>query len=160
LIAKGQCRTYALLLNKERGMNKVNPLAVIVAAVVDWFAQAGWFTEFSKMYVAGLGLTPQQVEEGKAHMDMWPYIIALVANLVMALVLAKAIAWVGEWSAGGGARVGLILGLGIAFTAMATGYVFEQRPLSFILISAGYPVVGCIIMGAIVGAWKPKGVVA
>jgi len=141
-------------------MNKVNPGAVIVAAVVDWFLQAGWFTAFSKIYVAGLGLTPQQVEEGKAHMTAWPYVIALVANLVMALVIAKVIAWVGQWSAGGGARVGFILGLGIAFTAMATGYVFEQRPLSFILVSAGYPVVGCLIMGMILGAWKPKGAVA
>jgi hypothetical protein len=139
-------------------MNRVNPGAVIVAAIVDWFAQAGWFTAFSKLYVEGLGLTSQQVEEGKAHMTPWPYIIALVANLVMALVLAKVIGWVSQWSAAGGARVGFILGLGIAFAAMATANVFEQRPLSFILISAGYPVVGCIIMGAILGAWKPKGV--
>jgi hypothetical protein len=86
-------------------MNKVNPLAVLVAAIVDWFAQAGWFTAFSKIYVAGLGLTPRQVDEAKAHQDPWPYIIALVANLVMALVLAKVIGWVGEWSAAGGARV-------------------------------------------------------
>lgn len=139
-------------------MNKVNPGAVIVAAIVDWLAQAGWFTAFSKIYTDGLGLTAQQVEEGKTHMTMWPYVTALVANLVMALVLAKVIAWVGEWSAGGGARVGFVLGLGIAFTAMATANVFEQRPLSFILVSAGYPVIGCIIMGAILGAWKPKGV--
>jgi hypothetical protein len=76
----------------------------------------------------------------------------------MALVLAKVIGWVGQWSAAGGVRVGIVLGLGIAFTAMATAYVFEARPLSFILVSAGYPVVGCMIMGAIVGAWKPKGV--
>src|SRR5437764_699878 len=141
-------------------MNKVNPVAVIVAAIVDWLAQAGWFTGFSKIYVAGLGLTPEQVEADKAHATIWPYVIALLANVVMALVLAKVIAWVGEWSASGGARVGLILGLGIAFTAMATANVFEQRPLSFILVSAGYPVVGCIIMGAILGAWKPKGVAA
>jgi hypothetical protein len=141
-------------------MNKVNPLAVLVAAIVDWLAQAGWFTAFSNVYVAGLGLTPQQVDYDKAHQNGWPYVIALVANLVMALVIAKVIAWVGQWSAGGGARVGLVLGLGIAFTAMATANVFEQRPLSFILISAGYPVLGCLIMGAILGAWKPKGAVA
>ena len=141
-------------------MNKVNPWAVIVAAVVDWFAQAGWFTALSGPYTAGLGITPQQMAESKAHPDPWMYVTALVANLVMALVLAKVIGWVGQWSAAGGARVGFVLGLGIAFCAMATAYVFEQRPLSFIMVSAGYPVVGCILMGAIVGAWKPKGVVA
>jgi hypothetical protein len=141
-------------------MNKVNPLAVVVAAIVDWLAQAGWFTALSGPYTAGLGITPEQMEASKAHPDPWMYVTALVANLVMALVIAKVISWVGLWSAAGGARVGFILGLGVAFTAMATAYVFEARPLSFILVSAGYPVVGCIIMGAILGAWKPKGVVA
>jgi hypothetical protein len=141
-------------------MNKVNPGAVIVAAIVDWFAQAGWFTALSGPYTAGLGLTPDQVAASKAHPDPWMYVTALVANLVMALVIAKVISWVGQWSAGGGARVGFVLGLGVAFTAMATAYVFEARPLSFILVSAGYPVVGCVIMGAILGAWKPKGAVA
>jgi len=141
-------------------MNKVNPGAVIVAAIVDWFVQAGWFTALSGPYTAGLGITPEQMAASKAHPDPWMYVTALVANVVMALVIAKVISWVGQWSAGGGARVGFILGLGVAFTAMATAYVFEARPLSFILVSAGYPVVGCVIMGAILGAWKPKGVVA
>ena len=157
LIAKLQWRTYAFELQTEGEMNKVNPGAVIVAAVVDWFAQAGWFTAFKPTYTAGLGLTPQQVAESEAHPDPWMYVTALVANLVMALVIAKVIGWVGQWSAAGGARVGFILGLGIAFTAMATAYVFEGKPHSFIYISAGYPVVGCILMGAILGAWKPKG---
>ena len=44
-------------------MNKVNPWAVIVAAVVDWFAQAGWFTALSKPYTAGLGISPPQLPE-------------------------------------------------------------------------------------------------
>ena len=139
-------------------MNKVNPLAVIVAAIVDWFVQAGWFTAFKPTYTAGLGLTPQQVAESDAHPDPWMFVTAFVANLVMALVIAKVISWVGQWSATRGARIGLVLGFGIAFCAMATANVFEQRPLSFILISAGYPVLGCVIMGAILGAWKPKGV--
>ena len=138
-------------------MNKVNPGAVIVAAIADWLLAAGWFTVFSATYMAGAGITPQQVAESKAHPDPWPYVIAFVANLVMALVIAKVIGWVGQWSAAGGARVGFILGLGIAFCAMATAYVFEGKPHSFIYISAGYPVVGCILMGAILGAWKPKG---
>ena len=158
MIAKREWRTYAFELRTEDEMNKVNPWAVIVAAVVDWFAQAGWFTALSKPYTAGLGISPQQMEASKAHPDPWMYVTALVANLVMALVLAKVIGWVGQWSAAGGVRVGIVLGLGIAFTAMATAYVFEARPLSFILVSAGYPVVGCMIMGAILGAWKPKGV--
>jgi hypothetical protein len=150
-------RTYAFELRTEGTMNKVNPWAVIVAAVVHWILAAGWFTVFGPTWLAGSGFTPERVKEIQAHPDPWPYVIAFVSNLVMALVLAKVIAWVGQWSAAGGIRVGAVLGFGIAFCAMTTAYVFEYKPLSFILISAGYPVVGMMIMGLIIGVWKPKG---
>ena len=141
-------------------MNKVNPGAVIVAAVAQWLLGALWFGAiFGKTWVAGSRFTPQEVEYYQTHHSPWPFVITFVADLVMALVIAKIIAAVGQWSAGGGARVGLMAGFGIAFTAMVTNMVFEYRTLSFILISAAYPVVACIIMGAILGAWRPKGAI-
>jgi hypothetical protein len=140
-------------------MNKVNPWAVIVAAVVYWILGGLWFgVLFHNSWMAGSNLTQQQIADSQAHLDPWPHIIAFVANLVMALVIAKIISAVGQWSAGGGLRVGMMTGIGIAFAAMVTEMVFEGRAHSFILISAGYPVVGCMIMGTILGAWKPKGV--
>jgi hypothetical protein len=142
----------------EETMNKVNPWAVIVAAVVHWVLAAGWFTVLGPTWLAGSGISAERAAELKAHPEPGPYVIAILSNLVMALVLAKVISWVGQWSVAGGARVGLVLGFGIAFCAMITADVFEYKPLSFILISAGYPVVGMTIMGAILGAWKPKGV--
>ena len=39
---------------------------------------------------------------------------------------------------------------------MITEMVFEMRAVSFMLISAAYPLLGCILMGIILGAWKPK----
>jgi hypothetical protein len=39
---------------------------------------------------------------------------------------------------------------------MVTEMVFEVRMQSFILISAAYPLAGCILMGIVLGAWKPK----
>src|SRR3954464_11673978 len=89
--------TYSVQLKSEGTMNKVNPGAVVVAAIVDWLAQAGWFTALSGPYTRGLGLTPEQVAQSKAHPDPWMYVTALVANLVMALVIAKVISWVGQW---------------------------------------------------------------
>jgi len=78
---------------------KVNLVAVLVAAIVDFGLGAAWFTYFAKTWIAGLRMR------------------------------------------GGSAR-------------RVSG--FEMRPSSFKLISAGYPFVGSILMGAIVGAWKKK----
>jgi hypothetical protein len=35
-------------------------------------------------------------------------------------------------------------------------YVFEVRPWSLLGINAGFLLIGMILMGAIVGAWKKK----
>jgi len=43
-----------------------------------------------------------------------------------------------------------------ASVAMITEMVFEYRAGPFILISAAYPLLGCILMGAIIGVWKQK----
>jgi hypothetical protein len=54
-----------------------------------------------------------------------------------------------------GITVGLLVGLAAA-VAMVTEMVFEARMQSFILISAAYPLIGCVLMGIIVGAWRRK----
>ena len=43
---------------------------------------------------------------------------------------------------------------------MITEMVFEMRVASFMLISAGYPLIGSGLMGIVLGLWKPKGTVA
>lgn len=137
---------------------KTNWLAVMAAAIAHFFLGAVWFTGMKSAWLAGTGKTEQELmQQGSPAMA---YSIAFVCNLLMALVLAKVIAASGRWSAAGGMRVGLVLGFGLAFTAMVTELVFEARSAEFMLIAGGYPVVGCIVMGAILGAWKPKGVVA
>lgn len=136
---------------------KTNWFAVIAAAIAHFFLGAVWFSGMKSAWLAGTGKTEQELlQQGSPAMA---YSIAFVCNLIMALVLAKVIAASGRWSATGGMRVGLVLGFGLAFTALVTELVFEARSAQFLLIAGGYPVVGCIVMGAILGAWKPKGLV-
>lgn len=134
---------------------KANWLAVIAAAIAHFVLGALWFSSMKGAWLAGIGKTEQELlQQGSPALA---YSIAFVSNLIMALVLAKVIAASGRQSATGGMRVGLVLGFGLAFTAMVTELVFEARSTQFLLIAGGYPVVGCILMGAILGAWKPKG---
>ena len=137
---------------------RTNWLAVIAAAIAHFVLGAAWFGGMKSAWLAGTGKTEQELlQQGSPALA---YSIAFVSNLIMALVLAKVIAASGRWSATGGMRVGLVLGFGLAFTAMVTELVFEARSTPFLLIAGGYPVAGCVLMGAILGAWKPKGLVA
>jgi len=55
-----------------------------------------------------------------------------------------------------GIRTGIMLWAGIVVTTFATEYVFEVRPWSLVGINLGFWLIGMILMGAIVGAWKKK----
>ena len=135
---------------------RVNWLAILVAAVVDWLLGAVWFTAFANQWRAGLRMTPEELQGYMSHPNFWPYLVALVCSFLMAYVIARIVAGSSSQGLFHGISVGILVGLAAA-VAMTTEMVFEIRPRPFIMISAGYPLIGCILMGIILGVWKPKG---
>ena len=135
---------------------KINFPAVLVATVVHWLLGAAWFTFFRNEWIAGVGLTPAQVQAAQAHPSPVPYIIAFICSFGLAVVIARMITFSKMTTALGGARIGMMLGLGVALLPMMTEYFFEMRHLKFALIAGGYPAVGAVIMGVILGAWQKK----
>ena len=136
---------------------RVNWLAILVAAVADWLLGAVWFTAFANQWRAGLRMTPQELQGYMSHPNFWPYLVALLCSFLMAYVIARIVAGYSTHGLFHGITVGIMVGL-VAAVAMTTEMVFEVRPGPFILISAAYPLAGCILMGIIIGVWKPKGV--
>jgi hypothetical protein len=90
-----------------------------------------------------------------AHPFFWPYLIALLCSLVIAYCIARVVAASETHGLLRGISAGILIGLAAA-AAMVTEMVFEVRASSFMVISAGYPLVGSILMGIIVGAWRHK----
>ena len=138
---------------------RVNWAAIGVSGVVYWLFQAAWFTVFSQLWQNGLRMSTEEIAAYKAHPNFVPYVIALVCNLILAFFIARVLALGGVWGLVRGFRIGLLIGL-VAALAMLTELHFELRPWQFIAISAGAPVVGCALMGLIVGTWRPKSVIA
>jgi len=134
---------------------RVNWGAVGVSGIVYWLLQAGWFTLFANQWQNGLRMSAEEIAAYKAHPNFLPYVIALVCNLILAFIIARVLVLGGVWGLTRGFRIGLLVGL-VAALAMLTEMRFELKPWQFIAVSAGAPVVGCAIMGLIIGAWKPK----
>ena len=129
--------------------------AILVAAITDWLLGAVWFTVFSKQWQAGLRMSPEELQAYMAHPNFWPYIIAFLCSALLAYVIAHLVASLPSHGLFRGITVGLLVGLATA-VAMVTEMVFEARIQSFILISAAYPLLGCVLMGIIIGVWRQK----
>ena len=129
--------------------------AILVAAITDWLLGAVWFTVFSKQWQAGLRMSPEELQAYMAHPNFWPYIIAFLCSALLAYVIAHLVARSPSHGFFRGITIGLLVGLATA-VAMVTEMVFEARIQSFILISAAYPLLGCVLMGIIIGVWRRK----
>lgn len=134
---------------------KLNWGAVALAAIVHWLFGAVWFTVFKQQWTAGLRMEPDELQMYMAHPNFWPYLIALLCNLLMAYVIARMLMRGPTQNLYRGITVGLMLGI-LAAAALVTELVFEARAGLFIGIAAGYPLIGCVLMGIILGVWKPK----
>ena len=134
---------------------RLNWAAVALAAIVHWLFGAVWFTAFAKPWQAGLRMAPDELQQYMNHPNFWPYLISFVCNLVIAYVIARVLGKHEEYGLFRGIGVGILIGMAAAL-AMVTAMAFEQRPAPFMLISAGYPLIGCTLMGIVLGVWKPK----
>ncbi len=135
---------------------RVNWGAVVAAGIADWILGAVWFTGFKNSWQAGTRIPPEELQAYMAHPNFWPYIVSLVGSILIAYVIARVLSSYEHHNLFTGIGAGLLIGFAAA-VAMITEMVFEIRAVSFIMISAAYPLLGCILMGIIVGAWRPKG---
>jgi Protein of unknown function (DUF1761) len=133
---------------------RVNWLAILIAAIADWLLGAVWFTVFANQWRAGARMAPDE-QQYMAHPFFWPYLISLICNLIIAYCIARVVAGSETHGLFRGIVAGILIGLAAA-AAMVTEMVFDVRPGPFILISAGYPLVGSILMGIIIGVWRHK----
>lgn len=136
---------------------RVNWWAVLVAALVYFALGAVWYTLLAEPWMAGVGKTRDELMAQNGGSAM-PYIVSLLCNLLLASVLGQVIVATGRATAKHGVRVAFIAWAGFIATTIMMHYQFEARPFTLWTINAGYPLVGMLIMGAILGAWTRKGV--
>jgi hypothetical protein len=131
---------------------RVNFVAVVVAAVAYFVLGAIWFTALQKPWLAAIGKTVDQLTGSPAP----GYVVAFTCNLIIAWVLARLMIATGRTGLMGGVTIAALLWIGFTGTTMATEFVFEGRTPAAYVIIAGYPLLGMLIMGAILGAWQKR----
>jgi Protein of unknown function (DUF1761) len=133
----------------EEGEGTMEYLNVIAAAVGAFAFGAIWYTAMSKPWAkaAGIALDAQGRPQGNG--SVMPFVIGLLAMLVVAGTMRHLFAFAGVATLGEG--IGAGAGIGAFFISAWVGmnYAFSMRPVALWLIDTVNAVVGCTIMGAI-----------
>jgi hypothetical protein len=126
-------------------------IAVIVAALAGFAVGAVWYIALSKHWIAasGIRLGPDGKPDGGG--SAMPFLVSGLAMLVVAGFMRHVFAMSGIDTLGAGLVAGLGVGLFFITPWLAMDYAYAARPAKLTVIDGGYAVIGCAVMGAILG---------
>jgi hypothetical protein len=132
----------------------LNYLAIVIAAIVAWVAGAVWYMSLGKIWTAAQGLTLEQMHANRNKPGAYlPFIYVLVAELVMAWVLAGLMGHLGagQVTLVNGVISGAFCWLGFVITTLIPNVTFAMRDKRLIGIDGGHWLIVLVLMGAIIG---------
>jgi len=129
----------------------INYLAVVVAAVAAFAFGAAYYMTLSKPWLSAIGMTKEQIA---AKRSPAPFIVSIVALLVMAWVLAGTIGHLGpgQVTLRNGVISGLFLWLGFVITTLSVNYAYGQRRPMLTVIDGVHWLGVLVVQGAVIGA--------
>lgn len=126
-------------------------LSVIVAALAGFGVGALWYMSLSKPWMEAAGL-PRGADGRPANgASPLPFVIALLAMLLVASMMRHVFAMSGIEGLGKSFLSGL--GVGAFFVApwIAMDYAYSMRDRRLTWIDGGYAILGCGVIGAVLG---------
>lgn len=135
----------------------INFLAVIVAAIAAWISGALWYGLLGKAWVAAQGRTMEDFQRERAAATGFsafgPYVIAVIANLIIAFMLAGLMWHLGSVNIRGGIISAVLSWFGFVVTTMAVNNAFGGRRVALTAIDSGHWLLAMIVSGVVLGAF-------
>ena len=135
-------------------LSNLNWLHILVATIAYFMLGALWYSFlFQKKWVEyqGIDMNNPNAKQGAGLIMAFSFVLFFVVCVGLAILIAK-------MNLIGGMMSGIKLGLttGICFSAMAISitYLYVKKPFGLHLIDGLYHVIGQIIAGVILCAWK------
>ena len=125
-------------------------LAIVFAAVAGFAFGAAYYITLGNRWMLALGKTKDEIKRQKAFL---PFVIAGVAQLVMAYILAGAIGHLGfdTVNVRNGVITGLFMWAGFVLTTVSVNYAFQGQKPMLTLIDAGHWLGVLALQGLIIG---------
>lgn len=126
---------------------------VIVAAIAAFAFGAVWYMSMSKRWIAAAEIPVDADGKPQGNGSAMPFVVGLVAMVLVAGMMRHLLASSGVTTIGGGAIAGFGIGAFFITPWVAMNYGFAMRKPALTVIDGVNSVVGCTIMGAVLNAF-------
>jgi hypothetical protein len=133
---------------------RINPVAVLVAAVAAMVPVGAWYMGLSEPYLEHLGKTQVELDRGPSMAVAMT--IQLACNVVTAFVIAWFVARTGAQTARRGLKIALAAWVGFVACVLAPMYAFQAYSFAFFVICSLGVLIAFMTMGPIVGGWHRR----
>ena len=111
---------------------------ILGAAVASFLLGAAWYSLLARPWMIALGKTRAELMGPDGRPSRLPFVVAFLAQLVMAFVLAGLIGDPGPAGAAAGIVWGFLVWLGFVITTVATNYGFGGHRSMLAVIDGGH----------------------
>lgn len=131
----------------------INYVAVIVATLAGFGLGAVWYMILGRAWMRAIGKTEAEIKQDQGVAKALPFVIALVALFVMALMLAGLMGHLGDVTVRGGVISAFFVWVGFVITSMGVNHSFAGAKPMLTLIDGGHWLAVLLVMGAAIGAF-------
>jgi len=136
-------------------LGSLNYLPIFAAAIASFVFGGIWYNVFSKQWMDAVGMSPERMQKDRSSLGL--YVLAFVAQLVMAWMFAGILVHLAQGGLTTTLRIGLIsagfLWLGFVATTLVVNHAFQGAKTALTIIDGGHWLGVLLIQGAILGAW-------
>lgn len=131
----------------------INYLAVVIAALAAFGLGAVWYMVLSKPWLRAVGKTKEEMQARGA----FPFLIAIIALLLMSWMLAGLMGHLAQITIRGGVMTAFFIWVGFVITTMAVNHAYSGAKPMLTLIDGLYWLAALATMGAVIGAFGMPG---
>ncbi len=131
----------------------LNELAVVIAAVASFIFGGVWYGLLANQWMAAANVRPEDIQVSRRGVTAVPYVVAFIAQLIMAFVLAGVVGHLGEGQVTlkNGIISGATIWAGFVATSLVVNHAFQGAKMELTLIDGGHWLGVLLIQGAIIG---------
>ncbi len=132
----------------------INWLAVVAATIFAMAFGMLYYMPFAvgNAWMDALGKTVEDFTSRGNH--MLPFAVAIIGALLSVTTIAILVQLTGADTFIGGLVIGALAAVGLVLAPMATGYIFEGRPLKLYIINAAENSISLIVIALILTLWQ------